>query len=96
MRCIVMIPLDELKKRDPVYEAVAARAAIDPQAAQMFYGMLVPLETGAKGVPVPHIRVSTTYACEGCQKTLEKAAAKAPSWAVVEFNRGPAEKRIIA
>jgi len=36
-----------------------------------------------------HVRVSQAYACERCRATLEREAAKAPSYCVVEIDEGP-------
>ena len=44
---------------------------------------------GSDGQAEPYVRLSVTYACSLCQRDFEKALAKAPSWAVVEINRGP-------
>lgn len=95
IRAIVMIPLDELRKRDPEFDRVASLASINPSAAKQFFALLVPLKTGPDSV-TPHIRVSTTYACETCRSVFEKQLAKAPSWAVVEINRGPGPKKVIS
>lgn len=35
------------------------------------------------------IRISDAYSCSGCRPTLEKEAAKAPSWVLVDFDFGP-------
>ena len=43
-----------------------------------------------------HVRVGCAYSCDICRPTLEKEAAKAPSWAVVEINDGPGKDRIIS
>lgn len=91
-----MIPLDELRKRDPEFDRVASLATINPSAAQQFFSLLVPLKTGSGDSTTPHIRVSTVYACETCRPTLEKALAKQPSWAVVEINRGPPARKIMS
>lgn len=36
-----------------------------------------------------HVRVGDAFACDLCKSVLEKEAAKAPSWVVVEVDRGP-------
>jgi hypothetical protein len=38
------------------------------------------------------IRVSEAFACANCRATLEKEAAKAPSWCCVEIDTGPKDK----
>ena len=41
--------------------------------------------------PEPYIRVSEKVACAGCQVIAERAAARGPSWCVVEIKRGPGD-----
>lgn len=94
IRAIVMMPLDELRKRDPEFDRVVGLASVSPAAAEQFFSLLIPLK-GIDGKPVPHIRISTTYACESCGPTMERQLAKGPSWCVVEINRGPGTDKII-
>lgn len=77
VRAITMVPLDELRKRDPRADYFATH---DPLG---FAKTLVPLKHG------PHVRIATVYACSTCAPELERQAARGPSWAVVEFDRGP-------
>lgn len=37
----------------------------------------------------PYLRIGRVVACVQCTPALEKAAAKHPSWAFVEIDRGP-------
>ena len=37
----------------------------------------------------PMVVASKTFACEQCKLTAETAAARGPSWALVEIDRGP-------
>lgn len=90
-----MMPVDELKKRDPDFERVTALALVNPKAAEQLFSLLIPLK-GSDGLPVPHMRISTTYCCKTCRPTLEKAMAKLPSWAVVEINAGPGPDKIFS
>lgn len=90
-----MIPLDELRKRDPEFDRVVSYANVNPQAATAFFKTLVQLK-GSDGLPVSHVRVSTTYSCETCKSLFEKQLARAPSWAVVEINRGPPKKQVFS
>lgn len=87
--------MDELRKRDPVFDKVASLALINPKAAVQFHQTLVQLR-GSDGKPENHVRVSTVYACKMHIKEMERAAAKMPSWAVVEFNYGPGPDKIIS
>lgn len=95
VRAIVMLPLDEVRKRDPEFDRVVQLASVNPAAAQQFFSILVQLK-GIDGNPEPHIRISTTYACETCAPTMERVLAKGPSYAVVEINRGPGPDKIIS
>lgn len=43
------------------------------------------------------IRTSLMFACTGCQQAAERAAAKGPSYAIVDISRGPGpENALIA
>lgn len=41
------------------------------------------------------VRITDAYACRSHQSDLEKACARSPSWAIVEFDRGPGEDKPI-
>lgn len=81
------VPLDELRKRDPDFDFMAR--AMPKSITEN----LVQFQTGT-GEPTPYVRVSTTYACHVHESDLQREAAKAPSWAVVEFQRGPSDQPI--
>jgi hypothetical protein len=83
------IPLEDLHKQDP--EGLGALLVQSPDKLQ---GMMETFRDASNN-PVQYVRISTTYACRQHRKELEIAAAKGPSWAVVEFNHGPGEDRII-
>ena len=82
-RIIILGPLDEMKKRDPLLDVLAE---VDPQK---FLKLLVPTKDG------PHIKISTTYACKMCTPALERAAAKGPSWVIVDIHRGPGPDKVV-
>lgn len=88
-RFITYAPLDEVRKRDPLMDAVIG---LDPVKS---LAMIVPLK-GASGQPEPFLRVSTTYACIMCTPAAEKAAAHGPSWAHVEIHRGPGADKVVS
>lgn len=46
--------------------------------------------------PVHYIRISEKVACDNCKKTAELAAARGPSWCVVEIKRGPDMNPLVA
>ncbi len=80
-RAMTFMPLDELQKRDPAFAVLAE------VAPEKILAMIVQFK-GSEGKPVPHVRIATVYACKSCTPTMEKSAARAPSYAVVEIHRG--------
>jgi hypothetical protein len=81
LRAIVLIPYDEAMKRGMVPSG--------DQASRELLSKVVAIKSGASGVVEPHIKISTTYSCRLCRRAFESALAKAPSWAVIDINRGP-------
>jgi hypothetical protein len=77
----VLAPLDELKIRAPQAIAMYALSFDDPTKVPV-----IPTKYGAM------VLISDAYACDHCKKDLEKAAAKHPSWCIVEIDRGPKDK----
>lgn len=76
-RVIVLAPVAEMRKRDPIMDALA-----DAQP-ERFLKMVVQSKDG------PLLRMSTAYACKSCSPALERAVAKgAPSWCVIDIHRG--------
>ncbi len=41
------------------------------------------------------VRISEVYACRGCRKDAERAAAKAPDWAFVEIEDALPKTKIV-
>lgn len=80
VRAIIMVPYDEALKRGMIPEG--------HEASNDLLGRMLLLK-GADGRGEPHFRWSTVYSCRQCQPAFEKELAKAPSWAVVDINRGP-------
>lgn len=74
----VLVPLAELHRNNP--KAMALAQMMSPE---LIAQMTVPTIHG------PYVRVSTNYACKLHQKELEQQAARGPSWAIVEIDRGP-------
>lgn len=74
----VLVELAELIKRQP--EFVAQIAASNPNGP---YVPTVPTKYGNM------VMVSNVAVCENCRKDGEIAAAKGPSWCLVEINSGP-------
>ena len=83
-RIMVLFPLAEMKKIDPLFDLVADKK---PE---------VLAKTLVQTVHGPHVRMSTVYACEQCCPAAEKAAAKGPSWAIVDIHRGPPKDRFMS
>lgn len=80
-------PLEEFNKINPELVGTILMTERAATLSQLF----VEFTSGV------HVRISTTYACEQHKRDLEIAAAKGPSWALVEFDRGVGEdKPIIA
>jgi len=77
------IALSDLKSGDPKGWMVYQMMGDEKRA-----GITV-LMKGSKGEPVPYVRVMTVYACKTCRPAAESAAAKAPSYYIVDINRGP-------
>ena len=74
----VLVPVDELRKRDPVFDVMCDN---DPVGMQ---NMFVQLTHG------PHVLTTSAFVCKQHLPEAEKAIARSsPSWAVVEINRGP-------
>jgi len=78
--CKVFWPLDECLKKGP--ELLATVAAM--------HGGQVPTIDFTHG---KHVRTGMAYSCDVCRPALEKEAAKAPSWAVVEISDGPSRDK---
>lgn len=88
-RIIVLMPLDEMMKRD---QEIQLMALTRPDVLAPF---LVKIRE-SHGSTKTYFRVSVTYACKLCTRDAEKAAAKAPSWCIVEINRGPGPDKVIS
>lgn len=84
IRIKVLIELGELTKRQPEY--VAQIMVTNPN------GPYVPTIPTIHG---PMVKVSDVGACDLCRADAEKAAARGPSWAIVEIDRGPVEKTTV-
>lgn len=77
-RIRVLVQLKELVARNPEY--VAQIMATNPDGPSV---PTVPTKYG------PMVKVSDVGACRNCAAAAEKAAARGPSWAIVEITRGP-------
>ncbi len=84
IRIKVLVQLDELTKRQPEY--VAQIMATNPD------GLFVPTVATTYG---PMVKVSDIVACDNCKVDAERSAAKGPSWALVEIDRGPGKDRAV-
>ena len=82
IRIRVLIQHDELVRRAP--DIAAAIAASNPD------GPFIPTFATSYG---PMVRVSETIVCRFHRREVELAAAKGPSWAFIEIDRGPGSDR---
>lgn len=81
IRIRVFMPLDEAMQRAP--NMIAAIMASNPD------GPKVPTVTFKDGsTPREFIKASDSAFCDFCKVEAERTAATAPSWAVVEIDRG--------
>jgi len=92
IRAITMAPLDEARRRMPELEALMVA---QPNAV---LSRLVQINEHPGGIanPKPYLRLGIAYACQSCAPAMEKQLAKAPSWMIVEINRGPNQPKIIS
>lgn len=82
IRIRVFMPLDEAMQRAP--NLIAAIMASNPD------GPKVPTVKFKDGSTVREfIKASDSAFCDHCKVEAERTAATAPSWAVVEIDRGP-------
>lgn len=86
VRIKVLVQLAELTKRQP--EMIAQICATNPDGSWTV--PTVPTKYG------PMVKVSDIGACENCRADAEKAAARGPSWAIVEIDRGPNPKEAVS
>lgn len=92
-RAIVMMPLDEARKRMPGLDEIMNA---DPVAFMQQLVKIRENKTDADHQLKTYLRVSVTYSCKACRGQMDRALAKAPSWAIVEINEGPENAKIIS
>lgn len=91
IRIRVFVEHDEVVKRAP---SLAGRImAANPDGP---YIPTTPMRWGSDGKVYRMVRVSDSAFCDHCRKTAELEAAKGPSWALVEIDRGPGQDKIIS
>ncbi len=86
-RAIVMIELEEAKKRMPQLDGVML---FEPQ---LFLSQIVQIKE--TDTTRPYLRISIAYACKMHRRELERQLAKAPSHCIVEFNHGPGTDKVV-
>jgi hypothetical protein len=84
--CRIFMPLDEMVKANA---EMIGRLLLDEKSAKHFMDQCIQTTSGV------YVRTSTAYACKMHEKNLDQAAAKAPSWCIVEFNRGPGADKVV-
>lgn len=82
----MMATIPEIKRQSPEYWAVICASAAQNGAVDKHGNIRVPYIATTYGKMV---RFSQVYACRHHQKELELTAARAPSWVLVEIDRGP-------
>ena len=87
LRIKILAPLAEVTRRNP---ELIQRFALSETALVGLLSACVQTKNG------PYVMVSDPCACQSCKRDLERAAAKAPSWCIVEFDRGPSENLLVA
>ena len=76
VRCISFAPFAEISQRSPeLIMQLAAQNDGNVPMVEFTYGKFV--------------RIANAFACGACKKDLAKAAAKAPSWVLIEFRELP-------
>lgn len=88
-RTMVFMPLQDAIRQNSALEQLAIRAPgmVMEQVVQF---------KGTDGRPEPYFRCSVTYWCKACSPQMERTAAKAPSYCVVEITKAPQEDKIIS
>ena len=81
MEAHVFWPVEDFERDQP---ALAVQIASEHHGGIPFVSFKAPERTRRDFVHMP-----TLYACDGCSAELEKVLARAPSYVVVEFRRGP-------
>ena len=81
IEAMVFVPYSEAVRRGMVPEG--------HEASQEVIDVTVMLRSGVNGAKEPHVRLSKAYSCRTCQPAFERQLARAPSWAIVDINRGP-------
>ena len=83
VRVTIFLPEDEMRKRHQLFDVMATTnpAALRKMTVRTAHGN--------------YVRVSEAFACKSCQPALEKAAAQAPSYAMVDIFRPPPDPKII-
>lgn len=91
-RAIVMIPIDEARKRMPGLDDIMLA---DPEGFMQNLVQIRESKTDSDKDLKTYFRLSVVYSCQRCRRDMDKALAKAPSWAIVEINEGPKDPMII-
>lgn len=80
IRIKILAPKDEIIKRHPEFFAMLQMSnPAGPDGA-------LPIVQTTEG---PMLKISDIGACEHCKADAERAAARGPSWCIVEIDRGP-------
>lgn len=58
-------------------------------------GQVPMVEFNMNGTPEKFVRIGEQFACDLCRSTMEKVAAKLPSWVFVQFDATPGPEKPI-
>jgi len=89
IRCITMMEVEEAKKL-PMINMLMLNDPIK------FMNEMIVRIKGSDGRAIPYVRISCVYACKQCRRSLERAAAKAPSHTICEFHYGPGPDKVVS
>lgn len=90
IRIRVFVEVDELVNRSPEIAGVIMARSDDGSIPY------VPMQFSGKGGKVyKMVMVSVNAFCDSCAVDAERYAAKGPSWALVEIDRGPGKDKTV-
>lgn len=85
VRCVSFAPIDEMKKRA---EPMLVKLAMDNEGRIPMIRFNTP---GNEQHGEKFVKIGSAFACVRCKSTLEREAAKGPSWVLHEWDYGPKE-----
>lgn len=80
------VPAEEMDGIDPLWKTW-------PEADKQ--KLTVQFDPNHDGIGTPYVRWREVFACANCRSRAGRAAAKLPSWVVVEIKAGPQADRLV-